>query len=63
MPIPRRVIRLGDSRAVTLPAGWLEYYEKKYGRPIEVVFMELNSEITLSVEPPPETMEEESAGS
>jgi len=37
---------------VTLPAGWLEYYERKYGKPVEEVLMELNNEITLSVEEP-----------
>jgi len=63
MPIPRRIIKLGDSRAVTIPAGWLEYYERKYGKSIEVLLMELNNEITLSVEPPPEASEEEAARS
>jgi len=51
MPIIRKLIKVGDSRAVTIPPSWLEYYEKQRGEPIEEVFMELNGEIKIYVRP------------
>lgn len=50
MPLKRRLIKVGNSRAVILPADWLKYYEDKAGQPIEVILMELNEVITLAVE-------------
>ena len=49
MPIKKRLIKVGDSRAVTIPPGWLKYYEDEFGEPIEEVLMELNNVITLAV--------------
>lgn len=50
MPLQRKVIKVGNSRAVTIPDGWLEYYEKKLGKPITEVFLEINNVITISAE-------------
>ena len=50
MPIPRRIIKIGGGRYVAVPPAWLQYYEKKYGRPVEIVLMEINSVITISIE-------------
>jgi hypothetical protein len=50
MPLERRLIKVGDSRAVILPADWLKYYESKLGRPIETLLMEINDTITIRVE-------------
>lgn len=42
MPLVRKIIVVGGSRAVTLPKDWLEYYEKMSGKPIEEVAIEVN---------------------
>jgi hypothetical protein len=42
MPIIRKLTTVGDSRGVTLPKSWIEYYEKQFGRKITEVFMETN---------------------
>jgi len=58
MPIERKVIKIGNSRAVTIPDDWLRFYEKKYGKPITSVIMELNGVITISVQEDGETPKE-----
>lgn len=50
MPLKRKLITVGNSRAVVIPSDWLKYYEDKQGKPIEEVFLELNNIITISVE-------------
>jgi len=52
MPIPRKVIRIGGGRYIAIPPAWLEYHEKKSGKPIEELLMELNNSIILRVEEP-----------
>lgn len=56
MPLKRKLIRVGNSRAVVIPPDWLKYYEDKTGQPIENLLMELNDVITIAVE-----LEEESS--
>ncbi len=51
MPLLRRLIKVGDSRAVTIPPDWLKYYEDLTGQPVEEVLMELNGEIKIYVKP------------
>ena len=49
MPLIKKLIRLGkSSRAVVIPAEWLEYYEKQ-GLSNESILMELNGEITMRI--------------
>lgn len=50
MPLKRKLIKVGNSRAVVIPPDWLKYYEDKTGQPIEEILMELNNVITLTVE-------------
>ncbi len=54
MPIIRRLVKVGNSRMVTIPPDWLEYYERQSGHPVEEVLMELNGEITIYIKPRPE---------
>lgn len=48
MPLVRRVIDLGDSKAVTIPSTWLKYYEKLLGRPIKEVAIEVNKALIIT---------------
>lgn len=48
MPIIRKVIAVGDSRAVTIPHTWLKYYERELGRPIKEVAIEVNRDLKIS---------------
>jgi len=48
MPIIRKVITAGGSRAVTLPKSWLEYFEKETGYKIETVAVEVNRELRIT---------------
>lgn len=51
MPLRRNVIKVGNSRAVVLPADWLDYYENKQGgKPIDSILMEVNNIITIRIE-------------
>ena len=49
MPLMRKLIRVGNSRAVVIPPGWLRYYEEKAGGPISTILMELNGTITITI--------------
>ena len=53
MPIPRKVVKIGGGRYIAIPPAWLEYHEKKSGKPVEELLMELNNSITLRVEEVP----------
>jgi antitoxin component of MazEF toxin-antitoxin module len=48
MPLIQKVITVGDSRAVTIPATWLSYYEREIGCRIREVAVEVNGKITIS---------------
>ncbi len=47
MPIIRKLIPLGASKAMTLPKTWLEYFEKELGRPIKFVAIEVDKELKV----------------
>ncbi len=42
MPIIRKVIQVGTSRAVSLPKSWLTLIERETGQPVKEVTMEVN---------------------
>lgn len=48
MPILRKVIAVGRSKAVTIPKSWLEYYEKEKGEVVERVAIEVNEVLKIS---------------
>ena len=50
MPIPRKIVKIGGGRYIAIPPAWLEYYEKKTGKPVDELLMELNNSIILRVE-------------
>lgn len=50
MLLQRKIIKVGHSRAVVIPASWLNYHEKIDGGPITTVSMEVNGKITIKVE-------------
>jgi hypothetical protein len=47
MPLIRKIIEVGTSRAVTIPKDWLEFYEKQFGKPIEEVAIEVNEVLKI----------------
>jgi antitoxin component of MazEF toxin-antitoxin module len=47
MPIIRKIIQVGTSKAVSLPKSWLEFYERKYGQCIKEVSIEVNGKLTI----------------
>jgi len=49
MPIIRKLLNVGDSRAVTLPKSWLQYLEEKMGEKIDAVYLSEIDEFTLQV--------------
>ena len=48
MPVIRRVLKVGNSKAVTLPKGWLDYFEKESGEKICEVAIEINRVLRIS---------------
>lgn len=51
MPLVRKLITVGNSKAVIIPRDWLKYHEEQMGQPVEVMLMEVNNIITLAVKP------------
>ena len=43
----RKIIRIGNSFAVTIPKDWLKYYERKNGKKITEVLIETNGKLTI----------------
>ncbi len=51
MPLVTKLVKVGNSRMITIPPNWLRYYEDKTGVPVEEVLMELNGVITIYIRP------------
>jgi antitoxin component of MazEF toxin-antitoxin module len=51
MPITRKLIQIGGSKAVTIPSSWIDNIEKERGEHIDEVLMELNGDIKIYVLP------------
>jgi antitoxin component of MazEF toxin-antitoxin module len=47
MPIIRKVLEVGNSKAVTIPKSWFEFYEKETGQKISEVTIEVNRELKI----------------
>lgn len=47
MPIIRKVILLGNSKAITLPKSWFKFYEKESGKQIKAVTIKVNKKLTV----------------
>ena len=50
MPLVRKLIKVGNSRAIVIPPDWLRYHEDKSGQPVRIMFMEVNNVIILAVD-------------
>jgi len=48
MPIIRKIIQVGTSRAISIPKSWLDYYERETGVEIKEVAMEVNKILTIT---------------
>ena len=48
MPIIRKIIAVGTSKAVSLPKSWLEYLERESGQKITEVAVEVDNVLTIS---------------
>lgn len=46
-PIIRKIIDVGDSKAVTLPKTWIEFFEKEEGKPIQYLTIEVDRELKI----------------
>ena len=58
MPQIRKIIRVGESRAISLPKAWLDYNEKIFGKPLKrVQVAEANNIITIWPIPPDQEKE------
>lgn len=60
MPIIRKVVPIGNSKAVFLPKSWFEYYEEHEGITIKNVAIEVNR--TLKISPLPTRKERNKEG-
>jgi len=47
MPIIRRVVTVGTSRAVTIPPTWLREIEERTGRKVDELLMEIDTAIRI----------------
>jgi len=49
MPLMKKLIQVGNSRALVIPRDWLKCCEEKAGELIHSIFMELDDVITIFV--------------
>jgi hypothetical protein len=47
MPMIRKIIQVGTSKAISLPKSWLEFYERKTGQHITEVSIEINGKLIV----------------
>lgn len=47
MPIIRKIMEVGNSKVISLPKSWLEFYERDIGKRIEHVTIEVNKELKI----------------
>jgi hypothetical protein len=47
MPIIRKMIQVGASRAVSLPKSWIDHAEEEAGKRIIALALEVNGSITV----------------
>jgi len=47
MPMIRKIIQVGTSKAVSIPKSWLAYYEKQTGQKITEVAIEVNDVLKI----------------
>jgi len=47
MPLIQKLIRIGDSQAVTIPKSWLTYHERQSKYPIKEVTVEVNGALVI----------------
>lgn len=47
MPIIRKIIQVGTSKAVSLPKSWLELIERETGKSVKEVAVEVNGVLTI----------------
>jgi antitoxin component of MazEF toxin-antitoxin module len=43
----KKVIQVGNSKAVSLPKSWLDLIERETGKPVKEVTMEVNGALTI----------------
>jgi len=48
MPIIRKILNVGDSKAITIPKSWLKSAEENAGKKIIAIALEVDRVITIS---------------
>jgi len=52
MPLTRKIINLGHSKAICLPKTWIKLHEEAHGQNIEKVLIDVNEKLLISAKPP-----------
>ena len=47
MPIIRKLIQVGKSKAITIPKSWINYYQRETGQKLDHVVIEINDVLTI----------------
>lgn len=61
MPLLRKLIKVGHSRAVVLPSDWLKNHELETGQELQAILMEVDNVITITPKLEKEEGKEESS--
>lgn len=48
MPIIRKVVEIGNSKAIFIPKSWFDFYEEETGEKMERVAIEVNRVLTIT---------------
>ena len=50
--LKKKLITVGNSRAVTIPDEWLKFQEQRIGKPIDSLLMEVNNKLIIRIDEP-----------
>jgi len=59
MPIIKKLVKTGGSKAINIPKGWLDYCSQQAGQEIRAVSIEVDGDLTIRPYIPPKARVEE----
>ena len=62
MPLIRKLIKVGNSKAIIIPPDWLRLHEEKAGQVIDMMLMEVNNIIILAPKIREKNVDQQTAG-
>jgi antitoxin component of MazEF toxin-antitoxin module len=48
MNVIRKIVKIGDSKGITIPKSWLDFFKREHGEEIREVTIEVNELLIIS---------------